>query len=257
MTRCAPVITHNKHISTPPTLAGLFFCLAPAEGAGLLFFPAAIQPNTSVYRAFCAVHATIPHTAQNVAQGFTGSFPAIYPFNRQQYQTGTGGYNTSSATPERITAPKRPAPIPDTRRRAGRCTDQHSRHTIIRYIRMQWRAACYGSMPDGAARRRPFQPGGAAPTVCAPLASAAPSEPADGSSPPPVQGQPGGGFDASRARRLAIWHRPAVRAHRVSLSPSTRRCIQSARVRRAARNHWRLSPQPFSGFRPIANRGQQ
>nr|DAV73103.1 MAG TPA: hypothetical protein [Caudoviricetes sp.] len=24
--------------STPPTLAGLFFCLAPAEGAGLFFF---------------------------------------------------------------------------------------------------------------------------------------------------------------------------------------------------------------------------
>ena len=27
--------------------------------------------------------------------------------------------------------------------------------------------------------------------------------------------------------------------------------------RRAARNHWRLSPHLFSGFRPIANRGQQ
>lgn len=44
-------------ISTPPTLAGLF-CLASAEGAGLLFFPAAIQPHTSVYRAFCTVNAT-------------------------------------------------------------------------------------------------------------------------------------------------------------------------------------------------------
>lgn len=50
--------------------------------------------------------------------------------------------------------------------------------------------ACYRSMPDGAAHRRPCQPGGA------------------------VQ-------------------------------------------RRAARNYWRLSPQLFSGFRPIANRGQQ
>ena len=27
--------------------------------------------------------------------------------------------------------------------------------------------------------------------------------------------------------------------------------------RRAARNHWRLPPHLFSGFRPIANRGQQ
>nr|DAM27971.1 MAG TPA: hypothetical protein [Caudoviricetes sp.] len=25
----------------------------------------------------------------------------------------------------------------------------------------------------------------------------------------------------------------------------------------AARNHWRLAPHLFSGFRPIANRGQQ
>lgn len=52
MTHCTPVITHNKHISTPPTLAGLFFCLASAEGAGLLFCPAAIQPNTSGYSGF-------------------------------------------------------------------------------------------------------------------------------------------------------------------------------------------------------------
>ena len=55
----------------------------------------------------------------------------------------------------------------------------------------------YGSTPDGAAHRRPCQPG--------------------------------------------------------EVSAST--CTGSAR--RAARNHWRLPPQLFSGFRPIANRGQQ
>lgn len=38
-------------------VAGLFFCLASAEGAGLLFCPATIQTHTSAYRAFCAVHA--------------------------------------------------------------------------------------------------------------------------------------------------------------------------------------------------------
>ena len=38
-------------------MAGLFFCLASAEGAGLLFCPAAIQPHTSVYSVFCAVNA--------------------------------------------------------------------------------------------------------------------------------------------------------------------------------------------------------
>lgn len=77
MTRCTPVITHNKHISTPPTLAGLFFCLASAECAGLLFCPATIHPHTSVYSVFCAVHATILHTAKNSAQGFADAFQAI------------------------------------------------------------------------------------------------------------------------------------------------------------------------------------
>lgn len=50
-------------------------------------------------------------------------------------------------------------------------------------------------------------PAGSPPAVCGSLASAAPGAPAEGSASPPVQGQPGGGFDASRVRRLAIWHR--------------------------------------------------
>ena len=40
-------------------------------------------------------------------------------------------------------------------------------------------------------------------------------------------------------------------------APSTRRGSPVVGQRRAARNHWRLSPHLFSGFRPIANRGQQ
>lgn len=43
----------------------------------------------------------------------------------------------------------------------------------------------------------------------------------------------------------------------VCLAPSTRRGSPATRARRAARNHWRLPPYLFSGFRPIANRGQQ
>lgn len=66
-------------ISTPPTLAGLFFCLTPAEGVGLLFCHFAIQPHTSVYSVFCVVNAIIPSTLQNGLQGFTGAFPTIYP----------------------------------------------------------------------------------------------------------------------------------------------------------------------------------
>ena len=58
-------------------MAGFFFCLASAEGAGLLFCPAAIQPRASVHSAFCVVNAVIPPAAQNSTQGFTGTFPAI------------------------------------------------------------------------------------------------------------------------------------------------------------------------------------
>ena len=58
-------------------MAGLFFCLASAEGAGLLFYHAAIQLHTSVYSGFYPVNAVIPPTPQNSAHGFTGAFPAV------------------------------------------------------------------------------------------------------------------------------------------------------------------------------------
>lgn len=50
---------------------------------------------------------------------------------------------------------------------------------------------------------------------------------------------------------------PGQRSGRGGLAPSTRRRSPAARAQRAARNHWRLPPHLFSGFRPIANRGQQ
>lgn len=56
-------------------MAGLFFCLASVEGAGLLFCPAAIQPHTSVYSAFFAINEVIPPTPQNSTQVFAGAFP--------------------------------------------------------------------------------------------------------------------------------------------------------------------------------------
>lgn len=59
-------------------VAGLFFCLASAEGAGLLFCPAAIQPHTSVYSAFCAVNA-ITAPPQNNTHSFIWAFPVIVP----------------------------------------------------------------------------------------------------------------------------------------------------------------------------------
>ena len=60
-------------------MAGLFFCLASAEGAGLLFCHAAIQQHASVYSGFYHVHAFIQPAPQNSAQSFIGAFPEIFP----------------------------------------------------------------------------------------------------------------------------------------------------------------------------------
>lgn len=60
--------------TTPPTLAGLFFCLASAEGAGLLFCPDAIQPNTSVYSVFCCVNANYTAHAAKQRTGLYSGF---------------------------------------------------------------------------------------------------------------------------------------------------------------------------------------
>ena len=109
---------------------------------------------------------------------------------------------------------------------------------------------CYESMPDGAAYHRPCQPGGVdrwqvlhpahlLRGQCLHLYSVNPATVSTLLTP--------GGLRSNAG--------PAVRAHR--LAPSTRRGSPAAGTRRAARNHWRLSPQLFSGFRPIANKGQQ
>ena len=138
-------------------MAGLFFCLASAEGAGLLFCPATIQPNTSVYSVFCAINASIPPTPQNSTQGFTGAFLAILPIpphtipnrhNKPLHSLRHAGAPTSVRTF-----------CTDTRyhRLTGRCTVQRRPPIIIMYIRAR---RCYGSMPDGTADHRPCQRGG-------------------------------------------------------------------------------------------------
>ena len=104
---------------------------------GFYFCPAAVQPHTSVYSAFCAVNAIIPPTQQNSAQGFTSAFPVICPIlqpiiqdrhKRLQYHTRHAGAHHSAAAPPAHTR---------YHRHAGRCTGQHSRPIIIRYIRAQ------------------------------------------------------------------------------------------------------------------------
>lgn len=122
-------------------VAGLFFCLASAEGAGLLFCPAAMHPYTSVYSEFCAVHAKLYRTCRKTAhRALQRLFLRFAPFNRPQYQTGTSGYNATCATPNAVQV------------------------SATAYYNNVYKGArvrpCYGSMPDGAAYRRPCQPGG-------------------------------------------------------------------------------------------------
>lgn len=83
-------------------------------------------------------------------------FLRLHPLNRPRYQHDTSGYNAACAT-----------------------LGAAQVSTTVYYNKVYKRA-------DHAS------PAGSAPTVCRSLASAAPGVPAEGSAPPPVQGQPGG-----------------------------------------------------------------
>lgn len=60
---------------------------------------------------------------------------------------------------------------------------------------------------------------------------------------------------ADHARRCSISQ--TMPARRALDASHARQGSPAAGARRAARNHWRLPPYLFSGFRPIANKGEQ
>lgn len=156
-------------------MAGFFFCLASANGAGLLFCPAAMQPIqafTARFVLFMQLYSSHSKTAHVALQAL---FLRFSLFHRPRYQTDTSGYNTTYDTLEHITATQHLQRIPDTIATPRRCIAQHSRPIIIRYIR-------------AAAYRRPCQPGGVSVSTCT--------------------GSARRRLDASHARRLAIWHTP-------------------------------------------------
>lgn len=191
---------------------------------GFCFALLQYSPHTNVYSAFCAVNATIPHTAQNSAQGFTGAFPAIRLFCRRCV-AGASAY-TAPAAPRWSVSQRRNTSstyqIPAPRRTLHSTAQTAYYNNVYKGAEVP---ACYRSMP---ARR--------------------------GQLPPCMD-------------RWQVLH-PAnlLRGQRLNLyrvSPTASRCFQrpaacnlAPSTRRAARNYWRLSPQLFSGFRPIANRGQ-
>ena len=88
-------------------------------------FTACFVPSMQLYRPR---HKTAHRALQ-------GLFLRLYPLSRPRYQTDTSGYNTICDTLERLPAPGRPPPIPDTTATQGRCTGRRKPPIIIRYIR--------------------------------------------------------------------------------------------------------------------------
>lgn len=207
--------------------AGLFFCLASAEGAGLLFLPCC---NTAPYKRLQHVLFRPCNYAAHAAKRLTGLYRGFSC--DLSHSTATNTRPTQAAiippAPRWSAHTHRDAPhryqIPPPRRTLYSSAQPP---IIIRYIRVRRCAPVMDSCQTVQYITDHASPAG----------SRCFSRPAAGGLAP---GQ------WSRLYRLAP-------GRAVILAPSTRRAVQ----RRAARNHWRLSPQLFSGFRPITNRGQQ
>lgn len=156
-------------------MAGFFFCLASAEGAGLFFCPAKIQPNTSVYSAFCSVHASYTTHATKqctrLYRRFSGYLPCFAAIVWRCIQL----YHTACATLDARTL-CRPAQPP--------------------YYNKVYKGAAVRPAMDPCQTVQQIadhaSPAGSAPAVCGSLASTAPGAPAEGSASPSAQGQPGG-----------------------------------------------------------------
>ena len=143
-------------------MAGLFFCLASAEGAGLLFFPVAYSHTQAFTANFILSMQLYSQSCKTAHRALQWRFMRLSPPILKRYQTDTIDYNATCATLERITAPGSPAPIPNT----SATSDA-----------VQVSTDAYHASPAGVA-----------PAVCGSLASAAPCAPAEVSASSPVQG---------------------------------------------------------------------
>ena len=134
----------NKKHSTRSEMAGLFFCLASAEGAGFFFCPAAIQPHTSVYGGFYAIHAvyTAHATKQHtrIYRGFSDYFPLLFCGCASCY-----------------TAP--PAPHRNTSQRRSNSSAYRILAATLDAVQVST-STYYNKVYKGATHRRPCQPGG-------------------------------------------------------------------------------------------------
>lgn len=127
-----------------PRWRGFSFTLHPDPVQGFYFARMQHSP-IQAFTARFAVSMQLYHPRNKTAhRDSQGLFLRLHPFNRPRYQTNTSGYNTTCTTLERIHAPGRAQPIPDTTATPGRCTGQHRPPIIIRYIRGQTMPAAAG-----------------------------------------------------------------------------------------------------------------
>lgn len=132
----------------------------PGHAPGFYFCPAAIQPHTSVYSVFCAIHTS--YTANATKQrarlyrsvsGYLQHFTAVYA--RQTHADIIPPVPRWSAHTRPDALPRYQIPAP--RRTLYRSAQPPYYNKVYKGAGVR---PCYGSMPDGAADRTPCQPGG-------------------------------------------------------------------------------------------------
>lgn len=145
---------------TRSVMAGLFFCLASADGAGLLFLPGGVQATYKrLQHVLCSPCSYTTHATKQR----TGLYRGI-----SVNLANSKAHNTAATQAEYIPPAQRwrayrqaqhlhRYQIPPPRRTLYRAGQPP---IIIRYIKGQRFAPCYGSMPDSATDRRPCKPGG-------------------------------------------------------------------------------------------------
>ena len=178
------------------------------HGAGLLFCPATIQPHTSVYSGLYSVHASYTdHAAKQ---------------RTRLYRRFSCDLTHSTAHDTRPTQAAIIPPVPRwsvSQRRSTSSTYQilAPRRTLYRSAQPPYCNKVYKGAPllwiharqCSKSQTMPARRGGS-------LASTAPGAPAEGSTSPPVQGQPGGMDTAGGAEPLT-----ALAASLFGLSPDS------------------------------------
>ena len=171
---------------TRSEMAGFFFCLASGTVQGFYFVLLQYSRTQAFTAAFITSMQLYSKRCKTAHRALQERFRLFTLFCRRCV-AGASAYTAPAAT--RWSVPQRPDAlqhIPDTTVTPGRCTGQHRRPIIIRYIR-----GC--SIPQTMLARRGLLP------LCAGrwqvltrCQQYRPGAPAEGSASPPVQSQPGG-----------------------------------------------------------------